>query len=110
VLFQALCLYAQSTRASWLYPQILAQNRWNAIRHGLEGVYQNKQEVAVLRNHAKALILRMDDMGVFEQLGTEEYVKKLLLLLEHPTPAHFQKECFETHRCLSEVERLGILT
>ncbi|MBE0496696.1 MAG: hypothetical protein IBX45_09820 [Campylobacterales bacterium] len=108
VLFQALCAYAQCKSGQWLHRQMLEQNRWNAIRHGLDGVFQGKEKVEILRTYARAWIEEMEEMGIFAQLGTQAYVSKLLLLLDHPTPAHLQKECFEKHRCLSEVERLGL--
>lgn len=108
VLFQALCAYAQCKNGQWLFRQVLEQNRWNAIRYGLDGAFQTKREVQTLRAYAKEWIAEMEKMGIFAQLGTQAYVPKLLLLLDHPTPAHLQKECFEKHRCLSEVERLGL--
>lgn len=107
-LFQALCCYAQSVPAQWMYRQILRQNKWNAVRYGLDGIYQNKRNVYTLREHAKVLLEQMDKKRVFDTLNTKEYLPKLYQLLEHPNPAHFQRECFEKHRCLSEVERLGI--
>ncbi|MBN2965285.1 hypothetical protein JWV37_10870 [Sulfurospirillum sp. T05] len=108
VLFQALCVYAQHQGAQWFFRQILEQNRWNAIRYGLEGAFQTKNDVQTLRVYARTWIKEMERLGIFAKLGTQAYVPKLLLLLEHPTPAHLQKECFEKHRCLSEVERLGL--
>lgn len=107
-LFQALCRYAQSVPAQWMYRQILRQNKWNAVRYGLDGIYQNKKSVYTLREHGKHLFEEMENVGVFDSLNTNEYLPKLYQLLNHPNPAYFQKECFEKHRCLSEVERLGI--
>jgi carboxylate-amine ligase len=107
-LFQALCCYAQITPSQWMYRQILRQNKWNAVRYGLDGIYQNKYHVYTLREHGKRLLKLMEEAGVFETLGTKEYIPKLYQLLDHPNPAHFQRECFEKNRCLSEVERLGV--
>ena len=107
-LFQALCCYAQITPTQWIYRQILRQNKWNAVRYGLEGIYQNKSHVYTLKEHGKELLISMEEAGVFETLGTKEYIPKLHQLLNHPNLAHFQRKCFEKHRCLSEVERLGV--
>jgi carboxylate-amine ligase len=99
---------AQSVPAQWMYRQILRQNKWNAVRYGLDGIYQNKRSVYTLREHGKHLFEEMENVGVFDSLNAKEYLPKLYQLLNHPNPAYFQKECFEKHRCLSEVERLGI--
>lgn len=110
VLFQALCYYAQIVPSQWMYRQILRQNKWNSVRYGLDGIYQNRKDIYTLREHGKKLIKKMEDVGVFDALSTQSYVPKLYHLLEHPNPAHLQKECFEKYGSLDKVERLGIFS
>ena len=107
-LFQALCCYAHTIPAQWMYRQILRQNKWNSVRYGLDGIYQNKKNVYTLREHGRELLEAMDKSNVFNILGAKNYLQSFYQLLEHPNPAYFQRECFEKHRCLSEVERLGV--
>ena len=109
VLYQGMCMYAQVARPEFLYQQILLQNRWNALRHGLDGIFQNKNYIGTIKGYAKTMIDKMDKAGIFEALGTRHSIDKLYQLLEHPTPAQLQRQYFETNRCLAEVERRGIL-
>ncbi len=64
-LFQALCMYSQTEKLSKIPHQILLQNRWNAARHGLDGVFQNNRVITTIRKHLFDLIENMEKMVYF---------------------------------------------
>jgi len=107
VLYQALVLFAQGKEIYKIPHQILLQNRWTALRHGLDGVFQNSKKVTTIRDHYIDLLERMEREGVFEKLGTTSDIKKLKELAFEDEPAKQQLKVFKETNSLIEVEKLG---
>ncbi len=107
VLFQALVFFAQGKEVYKIPHQILLQNRWTALRHGLEGVFQNRKKVTTIREHYLELVENMETEGVFERLGTASDVQKLKELAFEDEPAKKQLKVFKETNSLAEVEKLG---
>lgn len=109
VLFQALCLFAQNQELKRIPHQILLQNRWNALRHGLEGVFQNNETVTTVREHFLDLVNRMEKNGIFTQLKSEDDIENLKNLACSEELAKKQIKIYEKTHDFKEVEKLGIL-
>jgi len=109
VLFQALCLFAQNQELNRIPHQILLQNRWNALRHGLEGVFQNNDTVTTIKEHFLDLVNHMEKEGIFSQLKTNDDVEKLRELALKDELAKRQIKVYEKTNDFKEVEKLGLL-
>ncbi|MCF6172297.1 MAG: YbdK family carboxylate-amine ligase [Campylobacteraceae bacterium] len=109
VLFQALCLFAQNQELSRIPHQILLQNRWNALRHGLDGVFQNNCIITTVREHFLELVKRMEKNKIFSQLGTYADIQNLKNLAYKDVLAIKQLSIYEKTKDFKEVEKIGIL-
>lgn len=109
VLFQALCLFAQNQELKRIPHQILLQNRWNALRHGLDGLFQNNEVVTTVKDHFLDLVYRMEKESIFSKLGTQDDVSKLKDLAFKDLLASKQLKVYEDTKDFKEVEKLGIL-
>lgn len=109
VLFQALCLFAQNQELSRIPHQILLQNRWNALRHGLDGVFQNNCVITTMREHFLDLLKRMEKSGIFSQLKTNNDIKNLKDLAYKDELAKKQLKVYANTEDFKEVEKLGVL-
>lgn len=109
VLFQALCLFAQNQELKRIPHQILLQNRWNALRHGLDGVFQNSEIVTTIREHFLDLVNRMEKNGIFSQLNSQDDIQRLKNLANQDELAKRQIRVYEETEDFKEVEKLGVL-
>lgn len=73
-LYQALCFYAKNAKAKLVSREILAQNRWNAMRHGWNGLTEHGQ---TFRDLTKEIVEKMEKKGVFEFFGTQKEAKEI---------------------------------
>ncbi|MFK5881892.1 MAG: YbdK family carboxylate-amine ligase [Sulfurospirillum sp.] len=109
VLFQALCLFAQNQELRRIPHQILLQNRWNALRHGLDGLFQNNDVITTVREHFLDLVNRMEKSGIFSKLETQDDIAKLKDLAYRDELAKKQLKVYEDTKDFKEVEKLGVL-
>ena len=109
VLFQALSLFSQNQELKRIPHQILLQNRWNALRHGLDGVFQNNDIVTTIKEHFLDLVNRMEKEGIFTKLKTEDDIVKLKELANKEELAFRQIEIYNKTKDFKEVERLALL-
>ncbi len=109
VLFQALCLFAQNQELKRIPHQILLQNRWNALRHGLDGTFQNNDVITTVRDHFLDLVNRMEKSGIFSKLNSQNDIKKLKDLAYQDELAKKQIKVYEKSKDFKDVEKLGVL-
>ncbi len=109
VLFQALSLFAQNQELKRIPHQILLQNRWNALRHGLDGVFQNNHTITTVREHFLDLVDRMEKSGIFSKLKTKDDIDALKELAYTDELAKKQIKVYAETKDFKEVEKLGIL-
>lgn len=107
-LFQALCLYAQNSRQTFLEPQILMQNRWNAIRHGWDGNFYEKENFTY-GNFTKQLVQTLQKEGIFEKLNTQKEASMLMKLINKPNLAQKQIEIFQKTDDIKQILQFGEL-
>jgi len=109
VLFQALCLFAQNQKLSKIPHQILLQNRWSALRHGLDGVFQNNHTITTIREHFLDLVNHMEKSGIFSQLKTQSDIENLKDLACKDELAKKQLKVYDETKDFREVEKIGVL-
>ncbi len=106
-LFQALCLYSKDIKLEKIPHQILLQNRWNAARHGLDGIFQNNNKIYTIREHFLDLLENMEKKSIFSQLKTNASIKKLKNLAFEDELAKKQIKAFSKNKNLLDIEKLG---
>jgi carboxylate-amine ligase len=99
-LIQAICAKLVRLREGNLgfrkyFPGLIAENRWRAMRYGLEGklIDFGKQEEVPARDLALELLEFVDD--VVDELGTRSYVEYVHQILDEGTSADRQLAVFE---------------
>lgn len=107
-LFQALSLYLQDKKPIFLQTNTLAQNRWNAIRHGWDGnFYENKNYT--FKEFTQSLVQKMKKEGVFKKLGTTKEANMLLYLTEKPNLAQIQRDIYNQTKDIKNITSFGTL-
>lgn len=107
-LFQALSLYFQKHKPSFLEVNTLMQNRWNAMRYGWDGnFYENKNYT--YRDFAKKLIKKLEKEGVFQELNTTTEAQMLLDFIEQPNLAQLQREMYKKTKDIEQIIQFGEL-
>lgn len=100
-LIQAICVKLVKLRKSNLgfrkyQPNLIAENKWRALRHGLDGklIDFGKAEEVPMRQLAIELLEFVDD--VLDQLGSRREVEYLHEILTEGTSADRQLRCYQT--------------
>jgi len=106
-LFQALCMYAQIKPLEKIPHQILLQNRWNAARHGLNGVFQTNEKILSIREHFLDLLDVMDKEGIFSKLNTQDSLQRLKDLAFKDELAREEIKEYEKSKSLLNIEKMG---
>lgn len=109
VLFQALCVYSEDFEPKREYAQILKQNKWNAARYSLEGVFMEGDKTMSIREKALELVKDMKATGVFKKLKTEHYVEDLKDLIKQRSIAQKMIEKYEKSGDLKVIEAMGTI-
>lgn len=108
-LYQALSFYALMQKTDRVPHQILTQNKWNASRYGLKGMYQNNSTCKSLKEFFLELIAELKNSKVFEKLGISTlHVKRLEERAYEKSLACKQQEVYKKTKSLHEIEKLGV--
>ncbi len=92
--YQALMRYAFEHPVARDYYQVSKQNKWNAIRHGLEGHFIDGASRHTIRETIQERINAIETAGIFEALGTAEKVDALRALTRQPTIAQKLRQLY----------------
>ncbi|HVH62635.1 MAG TPA: carboxylate-amine ligase [Candidatus Dormibacteraeota bacterium] len=99
-LFQAICaklikLRRQNLGFRKYMPSLINENKWRAIRHGMDGklIDFGKQQEVPMRDLAMELLDFVDD--VVDELGSRRAVSHVLSVLETGTSADRQLRCYQ---------------
>ncbi|NPA73641.1 MAG: YbdK family carboxylate-amine ligase [Epsilonproteobacteria bacterium] len=106
-LFQALSLYAQKKPLEKIPHQILLQNRWNAAKHGLDGLFQTNNKICTVREHFLDLLETMENEGIFSQLNTTDSIPRLKELASKDELARKEIKEYQKNSDLLKVEKMG---
>jgi len=77
LLYQALMIYAADHPTGREFHQINRQNKWNAIRHGLDGEFIDGHSTVTIRSAINNLINTLADNGIFDRLGANKELGRL---------------------------------
>ncbi|NPA52382.1 MAG: YbdK family carboxylate-amine ligase [Aquificae bacterium] len=109
VLFQALCLYSQDAYHDKMFYQIIKQNKWNAVRHSINGDFLFKYGKISIRNALMDLVHILEKRGIFKELKTQSEVKYLKdLILRETISSRMIKE-FKKSRSYKKAMKYGVL-
>ncbi len=107
--YQAICFYGLNKKVKKLPHQILQQNKWNATRHGFDGMYQNSSTCNSIREYFLDLIDKMQKDSVFDKLSISPmHIQRLRDRAHQTSLAIRQKEVYLKTSSLYEVEKLGV--
>ena len=107
--YQALLIYSTRHPVKKEFYQIAKQNKWNAVRHALEGRFIDGNSVTTMREKAKALIADIAAEGIFGELGCDKDVEALNTLLEKAPISHKLRSIYEKSGDFKEVIRSEII-
>ncbi len=106
-LFQALCLYSKESELKKIPHQILLQNRWNAARYGLDGIFQNNNKICTIREHFLDLLENMEKKSIFDNLNTGNSLESLRNLALKEELAKKQIKAYNKNNNFLDIEKLA---
>jgi len=95
LLYQALIRYAADRPVEKTFQQITKQNKWNALRHGLDGQFIDYQHNGTIREALLRLIQEMEDADIFTTLNATHDVAKLIQLAHEETIAEKLRRVYQ---------------
>ncbi|PLY00133.1 MAG: hypothetical protein C0622_09310 [Desulfuromonas sp.] len=102
-LFQALCHAADRFKSGYLSGQVNSQNKWAAVRHGLDGPFVSAGGRRTIRETGLKLLADLEALGIFTELGTERSIPRIRRFLEQACPARRMLEIHAQTQSLSDV-------
>lgn len=109
-LLQALCYYAQYRDMCKYNHLICKQNKWNAVRYGLDGKFiALSGEVKSLRDVGFELLTRLTSYNVFHSLRTEEYLVNIQKYLTNRSISQNLIEKYNMGINLENIIQLGFI-
>ncbi|OQX60113.1 MAG: hypothetical protein B5M52_01110 [Helicobacteraceae bacterium 4484_230] len=107
--FQALLIYASRHPVKKEFYQITKQNKWNAVRHSLNGNFIDGNSVSSIRDTAKKLVSKIESEGVFKELHCEKDAKALMELLDQEPISQKLKSIYKKSGDFKEVIKSEII-
>jgi carboxylate-amine ligase len=108
--FQALLIYAVRHPVEREFYQIAKQNKWNAVRHALNGRFIDGNRVSTIRETAKELVKKITEEKIFEELDCEKDAGALMALLDQEPISQKLRMIYRKSGDLKEVIRSEIIT
>lgn len=69
--FRLLVAWSKGMKVEKFYHQVVKQNRWNAVRHGLDGMFVDADGVENINSKIHFLTEEFDKAGVIDKLGID---------------------------------------
>ena len=107
--YQALLIYAVRHPVKREFYQIAKQNKWNAVRHALDGKFIDGNSVTTMREKAKELIANIAAEKIFEELGCQKDVEALRALLDKEPISNKLRAIYKKSGDFKEVIRSEII-
>jgi len=108
--FQALLIYTTRHPVNKEFYQISKQNKWNAIRHSLDGNFIDEDRVSSIRETAKDLVKKIAAEKIFAELHCENDVEPLLVLLDQEPISEKLRKIYQKSGDFKEVIRSEIIS
>ncbi len=109
LLYQALIRYAADHPVEKMFQQITKQNKWNALRHGLDGQFIDHRHNGTIREALLRLIREMEKAGTFTLLNAEDDVARLIRLAHEETIAEKLRRLYRKSEDFATVIREEIV-
>lgn len=109
MLYQSLIEYSKINPSKRAFHQVNLQNKWNATRYGMKGVFIEDGEPIPIRKKIKLLIEEMGEMGIFKKLGIEKDIRDLKYIIDNPSLAQVLRETYNKTKDFKEVIKLGVI-
>jgi len=87
LLYQALMRYTADHPVTREYYQVSKQNKWNAIRHGLDGQFIDGDSNGTIRDKLLEMVDRLEESGIFTALNATHKITPLRTLIRQETIA-----------------------
>lgn len=94
LLYQALIRYAADHPVTRAYYQVSKQNKWNAIRHGLEGRFIDGNTYRTIRDTLLGLVDTLEAAGIFTALDSSQKAASLRTLIRQETIAQKLRQLY----------------
>ncbi len=107
--YQSIVEYAKIFKPTKQYHQINLQNKWNAARHGLDGIFIEEGKKIGIRDKINSLLKDMKNAGIFKELGISKDMDKLSHIVDEPSPSCRLKEIYSQTKNFNKVIKSQIL-
>jgi len=103
LLYQALLKYYANFKAKRELYQISKQNKWNAVRHGLDGNFIDGNRVINIREKLHNLVDTLDKENIFKELNAQNRVNALHNLINKPSIARKLRAIYKDNKKFKDV-------
>ena len=107
--FQVLLIYAVRHPVKKEFYQIAKQNKWNAVRHALDGNFIDGSRVSSIRETAKELVKKIAAEKIFEELHCEKDAAALMTLLDQEPISQKLRAIYQQSGDFKEVIRSEVI-
>jgi len=108
--YQALLIYAARHPVKKEFYQIAKQNKWNAVRHALDGNFIDGSRVSTIRETAKELVAKIAAEKIFAELHCGKDVEALMALLDQEPISQKLRAIYQKSGDFKEVIRSEIIS
>lgn len=109
LLYQALVLYAKEEQPPRQFHQIHMQNKWSATRYGMDGVFILHGKAMPIREKIAQLIEKLQNAGIFKELGTQEEIEFYRYIIEKPSIASTLRERYQKSKSFADAIKSEII-
>ncbi len=102
LLYQAIMMHYSSQAASREPYQISKQNKWNAVRHGLDGLFVEDGKAIPIREKLHSIVDELEEASVFEKLSCGEDAQRLHKLIDKPSIARKLQDIYHKNGNLQD--------
>ncbi|NPA27490.1 MAG: YbdK family carboxylate-amine ligase [Epsilonproteobacteria bacterium] len=103
LLYQALLKYYSNFKAKRELYQISKQNKWNSVRHGLDGNFIEGSRVVTIAQKLHEVIEKLDKEGIFKELKAQDRVEALHRVVDKPSIATKLRKIYQETGSFEEV-------
>ena len=107
--YQVLLIYTVRHPVEKEFYQIAKQNKWNAVRHALDGKFIDGNSVSTMREKGKELVAKIAAEKIFEELHCEKDIEALMTLLDQEPISEKLRAIYQKSGDFKEVIRSEII-
>ncbi len=104
--FRLLVAWSKGKKMERFYHQVVKQNRWNAVRHGLDGMFIDVDGVENINSRIHGLVEMFDREGLIERLGIR--ANNLYNILSGFPVSYRMMEAYRKGESIRKLARFGL--